>query len=73
MTPNEQAMWRDIAETIEPYCVNGGGFIRKYFEDAKCEGFVLRSFVNTNELAIDAMFIDAAVFPIEEIINDSNI
>jgi hypothetical protein len=26
-------MWRDIAEAIEPYCVNGAGFIRDRYEE----------------------------------------
>lgn len=39
MTPNEQAMWQDIAEAIEPYCVNGAGYIRDYYEDEECIGF----------------------------------
>ena len=41
MTPNEQAMWRDIAEAIEPYCVNGAGFIKDYYEDETNIGFYL--------------------------------
>lgn len=41
MTPNEQRMWHDIAEVIEPYCVNGAGFIKDYFDDPICEGFTI--------------------------------
>ena len=43
MTPNEQAMWHDIAEAIEPYCVNGAGFIRDYFEDEGNIGFYMET------------------------------
>ena len=41
MTPNNQRMWYDIAEAIEPYCVNGAGYIRDYVEDPNVWGFKL--------------------------------
>lgn len=43
MTPNEQSMWRDIAEAIEPYCVNGAGFIRESYEDEGNIGFYMET------------------------------
>jgi hypothetical protein len=42
MNPNEQNMWREIADIIEPYCINGAGYIRDYYEDEHCKGFTMR-------------------------------
>jgi hypothetical protein len=60
-------MWHDIAEAIEPYCVNGAGYIRDYFEDENCTGFSMINF-NRGELGIRAQTVDreAHVYPIEE-------
>lgn len=43
MTPTEQAMWHDIAEAIEPYCVNGAGYMKDSYEDPECLGFSITS------------------------------
>lgn len=66
MTPNEQAMWHDIAEAIEPYCVNGAGMIRDHYEQEDCEGFSLLS--DNNVLRIQSHFNECITnkFPIEE-------
>ena len=34
-------MWLDIAEAIEPYCVNGAGYIRDHYENDDCQGFTI--------------------------------
>lgn len=69
MTPNEQAMWHDIAEAIEPYCVNGAGFIRDYFEDPICEGFTITApIAEPSQLKITCYMEEPLqqYFPIEE-------
>jgi hypothetical protein len=65
MTPNEQRMWNDIAEAIEPYCVNGAGYIRNYYEDSKCIGFDIIT-KNSKIRLLARRCADEEVFDIEE-------
>ena len=66
MTPNEQKMWYEIAQAMEPYCVNGAGFIYGYVEDPECKGFSLKHLPGTNDIGMSAYYLDSATFPIEE-------
>lgn len=65
MTPNEQAMWLDIAEAIEPYCVNGAGYIKDHFEDEICIGFDIIT-KNSKIRLLARNCADEEIFEIEE-------
>lgn len=68
MTPNEQKMWYEIAQAIEPYCINGGGFIYDNFEEPSVVGFEITTFAN--RLSIKALIPDVVtetfIFEIED-------
>lgn len=65
MTPNEQAMWRDIAEAIAPYCVNASELIIDYFENGKCTGFRLSQEIGHLYIKPWGIDEDYRIFPIE--------
>ncbi len=66
MSPNERAMWRDIAEAIEPYCVNGAGFIRDRYE-SDIPGFYMENHEpGILNIGIIGSAINVVQLPIEE-------
>lgn len=66
MTPREQALWLDISQAIEPYCVDGAQYIKDYYEHEHCAGFDMTT--KDSELLMQALHCTMGVsrFNIEE-------